>query len=166
MLSPWLFLHFKMHLCLLFQRHIQWPIPVPHFHPKLSVVVEGSNERDLSSCSIAFSRSSVNLLIQCQMASNLHGWAFFIGLRLYRTQLDACMSRKRCLLRSTQTPQRRRHRASTNAPFTHLLRALSHSHIPYSCGIIGRRFTRTMCDGLHKLVSCDRTLPMGVYKPM
>lgn len=56
------------------------------------------------------------------------------------------------------------HMSRNNATFNHQLCALSHSCLPYSRGMPCRRLRREMRNGMHKLVSCNRALPMGVFK--
>lgn len=86
------------------------------------------------------------------------------GLCLYRnlTQLDGCMSRNAAYCLYILTP----HMSRNNATFNHQLCALSHSCLPYSRGMPCRRLRREMRNGMHKLVSCNRALPMGVFKSM
>lgn len=142
--SSWSFLiHFKVHVCLLFDRHIQWLIPHSEICPCSSLPDQNQRCRRIEipgPTRSGFSGSSVTFFSCSQVRNNLGRTldaSSIYDLCLYRnlTQLDGCISRNAAYCLNILTP----HMSRNNATFNHQLCALSHSCLPYSRGMPCRR---------------------------
>lgn len=140
-------------------------VPVPHSLPHQNQRCRRIEIPDPTRS--RFSGSSVTFFSCSQVRNNLGrplDPSSVYGLCLCRnlTQLDGCMSRNATYCLYILTPYMSRN----NATFNHQDCALSHSCLPCSCGMPCRRLRREMLNGMHELVSCNRALPMGVFKSM